>query len=88
MTEPLLNLDNIRLMGQRIGGGRGAQRMDAKAIHFGDDTSFKAVLQDDFAIDRGRIERPVEIASEILLGPYLGRDSQTRPPLATRATLS
>src|SRR5229473_5856470 len=44
VAEPLLDLSDIGLMRQRIGGGSGTQRMDAEAVHFGADAGFQSVL--------------------------------------------
>src|SRR5713226_4009627 len=45
VSEPLLNLGDIRFMRERISGGGGAQRMHAKAVYFGADTGLQAVFQ-------------------------------------------
>src|SRR5712692_8828032 len=60
VAEPLLDLGNIGFMGEGAGGGRGAQRMHAEAVHFSADAGFEAVFQDDVAVDRGGVERAVE----------------------------
>ena len=66
MAEPLLDLGNIGIVRQSIGGGRRAQRMDTEAVDFGADAGFPAVFDDDVAVDRSWIERPVEAAGAVV----------------------
>src|SRR5216684_5584 len=55
MTEPLLDLGDIGLVGVRIGCRRGAQGVNAKPVHFGADAGFEAVFHNYVAIERGEI---------------------------------
>ncbi len=66
VAEPLLDLSDIGLMRQRIGGGSGTQRMDAEAVHFGADPSFQSIFSHNISIHRGGIERAVEVAGAVV----------------------
>jgi len=57
MAQPLLDLGDIGLIREHVRGGHGARLMHAEAVHFDADAGFKAVFQDDVAVDRGGIER-------------------------------
>ena len=60
MAEPFLDLGDVGLMRERVGGGRGAQGAHAEADYFGADAGLAAVSQDDVVVDRTGIKRPVE----------------------------
>ncbi len=66
MPKPLLDLGNIGLVRQRIGGSRGPQRMDAKAVHLSADAGLQSILPHNILIHRGGIERAVEIAGAVV----------------------
>src|SRR5579863_10696942 len=55
VAEPLLDLGDIGLMGERVSGRRGAQRMDAQPIHFRADAGFQAIFLHDVTVERRRI---------------------------------
>ncbi len=60
MAQPRLDLGNVGLVGKRIGRGRRSQRMHAETVHLSIDAGFKAIMAHDVAIDRRRIECPIE----------------------------
>jgi len=60
MPKPFLNLGDIGLVRERVGGGRGAQRVHAQAVHLAVDARREPVMADDVAIDRSAIERSAQ----------------------------
>ena len=66
MAKPLLNLGDIRLVIESVGGGRRAQRMNAKAIHLAIDASLAPVFANDVVVDGIRIEPAVELFGTIV----------------------
>jgi len=59
MAAPLLDLGDIGLVVERIGGGCRTQRVDAEAIDLSIDAGRAAICADDVVIDGIRIERTV-----------------------------
>jgi hypothetical protein len=73
MPQPVLNLGDIGFVRERVGRGRGPQRMHAEAGDLAADAGFEAVFEDDIAVDRCRIEVPVKITCAVVLdGPEQG----------------
>jgi hypothetical protein len=66
VTKPFLDPGDIRLVIERVGGGRRAQRMNAKAIHLAIDAGLAPVFAHDVVINRIRIERAVELLGAIV----------------------
>jgi hypothetical protein len=61
VAEPLLDIGNVGLVRKGVSCGRCPQRVDAKAVHLAVDAGFEAVITHDVAIDRSRIERPIQL---------------------------
>lgn len=51
MPQPFLQLGNIRLVRQGIGGGRGSHRMHAEAVDLEIQAGFLPVFSDDVSIE-------------------------------------
>ena len=51
VAEPFLDLGDIEIMRERVGGGGRAQRMDAKPVDLTADAGLLAVFTDNIAID-------------------------------------
>ena len=66
MAKPLLDLGDIGIVRERIGGGGGAQRMHTQPDDFGADAGFSPVFDDNVAVHRAGIERPVETAGAVV----------------------
>ena len=67
VSQPLLHLGNVRVMRQRIGGGRGTQRMHAETMHIGIDADHGAVVLHNPLVDRIRMEMLREYLGDIVL---------------------
>ena len=60
MAEPLLNLGDIGLVGEGVGGGGSAEGMHAQAVDLGADAGLQAVLAHNVAVERGGVKGTVE----------------------------
>ena len=60
MAELFLDLGNVGLVGEGVGGGGGAQRMDTEPVDCGADACDETVVPHDVAVDGGGIERPIQ----------------------------
>ena len=67
MPKPLLNLGDVRLVIERIGGRGRTERMDAKALRI-DADSLRMKLH-HLVINTGSRKRPLQTPKGILHGP-------------------
>jgi hypothetical protein len=56
VPQPLLYLGNVRVVGERIGGGCGAQRMHTETVHIGVDAHYGPVMLDNLLIHGIRMQ--------------------------------
>ena len=66
VTKPLLDLGNIGLVIERVGGGRRAQRVNTESFHLSSKARIAPIFSDDVVIDRVRIEGAVEFTRAII----------------------
>ena len=67
MSKPFLNFPNIGLVRECVGGGGGAERMDAETDHLAADAGHQTVVPHDIAIDGGRVQRPVQLLRRAII---------------------
>ena len=80
MPQPLLDLGDIGVVRQGIGGGRRSQRVHAEAVNVGIDAHLLTVAPHDFLVHRGGVERFVQRPGGVVFtGRNRGRSILTMP---------
>ena len=67
MAEPFLDFGDVGFVREGVGGGGGAERMDAKAVDLGADAGFEAVLAQNVSIYGSGVEGAVELLGSAVI---------------------
>jgi len=61
VAQPFLDLGDVGLVRERVGGSRGAQGVHAETVHLGTDACLQAVFLDNVAVRRMSTKRRIAL---------------------------